>query len=27
VVLTDGTKLELSRGYQDRLQTHLKGLL
>ena len=27
VVLADGTKLKLSRGYQDRLQTHLKGLL
>jgi two-component system LytT family response regulator len=27
VVLGDGTKLKLSRGYQDRLQTHLKGLL
>ncbi|WP_221033091.1 LytR/AlgR family response regulator transcription factor [Actomonas aquatica] len=27
VVLQDGTKLKLSRGYQDRLQTHLKALL
>lgn len=27
VVLQDGTKLKLSRGYQDKLQTHLKGLL
>lgn len=27
VVLQDGTKLKLSRGYQDRLQTHLKGML
>lgn len=27
VVLQDGTKLKLSRGYQDKLQSHLKNLL
>ena len=27
VVLQDGTKLKLSRGYQDKLQNHLKSLL
>ena len=27
VVLQDGTKLKLSRGYQDKLQSHLKALL
>jgi two-component system LytT family response regulator len=26
VVLQDGTKLKLSRGYQDKLQSHLKSL-
>ena len=26
VVLQDGTKLKLSRGYQDKLQSHLKAL-